>query len=187
MSQDVKGGVLYIHDLNVPDSVKPGESFNVRVKVNNAARIIGPGDPDRCWTNDSVIGYSLEVLIDPGFGEVRSTGEMCMKGAGISENQQIFEFTFVAPDEPGSYKISSWMKLPGSGATSGELTDYVAVADNRPTNPDTGGESGGSGDSGGNGGSGSKNLTQVAMENPVGFSIIGIGGLVAVREAVGGE
>lgn len=155
MSETTKGGNIILRDVRVPDSVAPGEAFDVEVDVSNDAKFINPFDPDKCGIDPE--GYKIEVVIEHG-AETRVKGPDCITMAVIGSKDKTYRATFTAPYVSGPSEVSAHVRMVGSGKQTREMEAATTVTEGAPSQPtDPGGnDSGGGGIDwpGGDGGSG---------------------------------
>jgi len=177
MPPTLKGDNLTLHNLQIPNSVRPGGSFTVRVTVSNGALSIFFTDDDSCKvTAVGADGYWTKIRFT-AFGKRVETQGVCIPTALVGTHDQTFDITFTAPSSPGTYKISAQMVLPkGQEQVSRALTETIAVTEEAPTPPP------GEEDE-----KPKKTLLQTVIENPLGTAIVGVGGAFAIRKILSEE
>ncbi len=129
-----KGGNITL-ELDAPQSVDPGQGFEVTAKVHNGGLYINPWEPDRC-TGEASGGYMVRVDLEGPMGETRSQGPMCVRVTNVGTGTEEVTKTFSAPESPGEYEVSANAVLPGSGSETGEETEYVVVSGGDTAEPD---------------------------------------------------
>ncbi|WP_153952319.1 hypothetical protein [Halosegnis longus] len=134
MSERTKGGNIVLERVSAPDTVDPGEPFEVDAVVKNGAAFIGPFDNDSCRKNGEARGYSLEVVFSDG-SETRVSGPTCMETKPLSRNAETHTETFTAP-ESGTIYVDAFVRLPGSGKETGEISQTVSVTTTDSEEPD---------------------------------------------------
>jgi len=129
-----KGGNITL-ELDAPQSVEPGQAFEVTAKVHNGGLYINPWEPDRC-TGEASAGYMVRVDLEGPMGATRSQGPMCVRVTNVGTGTEEVTKTFSAPHAPGEYEVSANAVLPGSGSETGDETEYVVVSGEDTAEPD---------------------------------------------------
>jgi len=139
MSESTKSGLLILQDVRVPDNVEPGAAFDVEALVRNKAYGIFPWDPDLCQTG----GYEIEVVFEGPGGQSVVKGPTCHGTTEIGSKDKTYSATFTAPNS-GRARVECYVRLPGSGKRTQEVTASAAVTEYSPDQPTDPGESDGS-------------------------------------------
>ncbi|EMA12328.1 hypothetical protein [Haloarcula marismortui] len=129
-----KGGNITL-ELDAPQSVQPGQSFEATARVHNGGLYINPWEPDRC-TGEASGGYMVRVDLEGPEGQTRTQGPMCVRMVNVGTGTEEVTKTFSAPESPGEYEVSANAVLPGSGTETGDETEYVVVSNSEPAEPD---------------------------------------------------
>ncbi|GGM26810.1 hypothetical protein [Haloarcula argentinensis] len=129
-----KGGNITL-ELDAPQTVEPGQAFEVTAKVHNGGLYINPWEPDRC-TGEASGGYMVRVDLEGPMGATRSQGPMCVRVTNVGTGTEEVTKTFSAPHAPGEYSVSANAVLPGSGTETGDETEYVVVSGEDTAEPD---------------------------------------------------
>lgn len=157
----VNGPEWYVSNVAVTPEVEAGGVVDVEVTVLNERVFTGPLHPDVC-TSGSFNGNESNIEASPSWTSAEST-TICTEVGGITPTEDVVEFAFPAPDEPGTYTVDITAVATGSnngGTVSYEV--FVPDEDDGGDGGDGGDDPGGrpgpgdgdDGDNGGDGGSG---------------------------------
>lgn len=125
MSESTKGGNVILEQVAVPaDAVEPGEPFEVSADVSNGAAYISFADADDCKRNHTA-GYRLEVVFTVN-GETQVAGPACHLTTAVGKRTETYSKTFTVSDS-GSVDVEAYVRLPGSGKETGEMSQTVTV------------------------------------------------------------
>lgn len=144
-----KGGNIILRRVDAPDSVDPGQTFEVEAKVSNGAAYINPWDPDKCGLAPP--GYKLEVEFYGPNGATRTVGPACHTTTEVGTRDETYSATFTAPETEGEVRVEANVRLVNSGKQTGTESATVTVSSGYVPGPEEpGGDDGGSDDNSGN-------------------------------------
>jgi len=143
---DVTGGpVFYAESVSVTREVLPGRSVDVAVEVVNERNTVTPLNPDYCDTGGFVSPDGLEatVTVNPLWTSESDTQSVCVGPGGLlSPGRESLSFSYVAPEEAGSYPVDVTVESDTGGGTE-RFTVQVTEAAPPGREPPEGGENGG--------------------------------------------
>lgn len=131
-----KGGLLRVEEIRQTPEVPAGGIVDTHVDVANNADFIREADPDRCVKSESN-GYEYLLTVTPLWDEPHHN-EYCLT---INERKNTHRLDFMAPSDPGTYKIQYDFFLPGSRENDVVLKEINVTengGDPRPGPPPSG-------------------------------------------------
>jgi hypothetical protein len=182
---ETKSGNVILREIDVPNQVAPGETFEATVTVSNGAGYINPLDGDKCGLVPP--GYKIEVVCEGPDG-TRSTDD-CITTTEVGTRDEQYEFVFTAPSGgENSTTVEAHVEMRGSGMSTDDETATVTVSDSAPAQSDSEGDSDnpfdlpsfGSGGGGGGGGGGLPSFVPDVGIQTIGLGLAGLLLIVAV-------
>lgn len=149
---------VQVSEVDLPESLKPGDRATARIDATNTSNFIGPWDDDRCSKGNNY-GIRVEgVLIGPN-GEEYVGDTVCAPQHDIVASYEVTSrVSFEAPETDGTHRYEAFVRTAETGEESGRVSGSVDVfedAEDAPEEPpedDDGGtwDFSGDGDGGGN-------------------------------------
>ncbi|MUW13926.1 hypothetical protein GJ633_04060 [Halorubrum sp. CBA1125] len=150
---------VQISNVDLPDSLNPGDRATARIDATNTSNWISPWDQDRCNEGNNY-GLLIEgVLVGPN-GEEHVGETVCAEQHDIvASYEATSRVTFDAPETDGSHRYEAFIRTAESGEESSRVSKTIDVYgddSSEPVDPpdDSGGFSGWIGDSDGSGSDG---------------------------------
>lgn len=147
---------VQVSEVDLPESLKPGDRATARIDATNTSNFIGPWDDDRCSKGNNY-GIRVEgVLIGPN-GEEYVGDTVCAPQHDIVASYEVTaRVSFEAPETDGTHRYEAFVRTAETGEESGRVSGSVDVfadaadAPEEAPEDDDGGtwEFGGDGDSG---------------------------------------
>lgn len=139
MPESTKGGHLTLKRVQIPDEIRPGETYPVDVIVDNGAAFINPFDPDSCTDRSqdeqSVDGYSVVIEIEAG-SQSTTIGPYCHVMSVVGANEEKLSTRLRAPEYGSDVSVKARLKLPGSGKSTGWVETSSPLDEDAPESPD---------------------------------------------------
>ncbi|SFR59729.1 MULTISPECIES: hypothetical protein [Halorubrum] len=141
---------VQIEDVDLPDSLGPGDSATARIDMTNTSNFINPWNANRCNEGNNY-GLLVEgVLVGPD-GEEFVGDTVCAKQHDIvASYEATSEVTFEAPERDGTHRYDAFVRMAETGEESSRLSESVDVygdsGDAPEEAPDDAGEGPGSDD-----------------------------------------
>lgn len=145
-----KGGNLYVNNPEYPYSaVEPGGVVDVSIEVCNAANYISPlPGGDKCTDGQGFRGYQYDIrLVEPD-GTIQRRDNCLGMGGDFGDNCTQHEWSFDAPEEPGTYEFQVEARMDSSSSFDDEdaQTGTIVVEEGADTRPPQDGGGGRDGD-----------------------------------------
>ncbi|TKX70955.1 hypothetical protein [Halorubrum sp. GN11GM_10-3_MGM] len=126
-----------IADLEVPESLRPGDRATARIDATNTSNFIGPWDPDKC--NDGNVGLLVEgVLVGPN-GEEFVGDTVCAEQHDIVTSYEVTsDVPFEAPETEGTHRYEAYVRTAETGEESSRVSESIDVfrdEDDAPEEP----------------------------------------------------
>lgn len=133
---ELKGGNLFVQNVDVPTTVNPGDTFTVSWTVSNGANFIAGDDPDCCGpvcpgipgTGSVLNGYQYRTFAEPSWTSGFESDQNCIQTTEIGTVDNPYSQVFTAPSTPGSVMIDIGIELTGSG-NSAAASYQITVRD----------------------------------------------------------
>jgi hypothetical protein len=115
-----------IADLDLPDSLRPGDRATARIDATNTSNFISPWDPDKC--NDGNVGLLVEgVLVGPN-GEEFVGDTVCAEQHDIVASYEVTsDVSFEAPETEGTHRYEAYVRTAETGEESNRVSESVDV------------------------------------------------------------
>ena len=115
-----------IADVDLPNSLKPGDRATARIDATNTSNFIAPWDDDRC--NSGNVGLLVEgVLVGPD-GEEHVGDTVCAEQHDIVASYEVTsEVSFEAPQTEGTHRFEAYVRTAETGKESSRVSESIDV------------------------------------------------------------
>ena len=115
-----------IADVDLPDSLRPGDRATARIDATNTSNFIAPWDEDRC--NSGNVGLLVEgVLVGPD-GEEHVGDTVCAEQHDIVASYEVTSnVSFEAPHAEGTHRYEAFVRTAETGEESSRVSESVDV------------------------------------------------------------
>lgn len=146
--------------LDLPESLRPGDTATARIDCRNMSDWISPWDADRC--NSGNVGLLVEgVLVGPN-GEEWVGDAVCAEQHDIvASYEATSRATFEAPESDGTHRYEAYVRTVETGEESNRVSASVDVYADEEDAPEEAEEDDGAGwwdDINGDGGDGGRTV-----------------------------
>ncbi|WP_435074923.1 hypothetical protein [Halorubrum sp. HHNYT27] len=136
---------VQIEDVDLPDSLNPGDQATARIDMTNTSNWINPWNAQRCNQGNNYGLLTEGVLVGPD-GEEYVGDTVCAKQHDIGVSYEATsEVSFEAPQTEGTHRYEAYVRMAETGEESSRLSESIDVfsdPDDAPEEaPDDGGGS----------------------------------------------
>lgn len=173
-------GQVRIEAIDIdPVEVLPGGRVRMSIKLTETAEFVGPFGQLALCNPDTVLsstGLRVRLIVDPAWTS-GVTETVCVPVFNLAQGELEVDVDLTAPNGEGNYTVNTWIESTKNGESSSTLSNTVRVSTGSGADPGPGD------DDDDKGGDFDSAFLNFAIENPVGTAIIGIGGVIVLREA----
>lgn len=126
---------VQIEDVDLPDSLKPGDRATARIDMSNTSNFINPWNANRCNEGNNY-GLLVEgVLVGPN-GEEYVGNTVCAKQHDIvTTYEATSRVSFEVPDYEGTHRYEAYVRMAETGEESNRVSESINVFEDEEDAP----------------------------------------------------